>query len=251
MAALERAGAALAASASPEPVEGRLVLPRGVNRGTTSPTPLPARTPHAPTRPMPIKALMVDVDGVLIVHPDPRGWSAQLERDLGVDPAALQAAFFARHWDDVAHGRAGLRERLAPVLREIAPHVGCDALIDYWFANDAHLDEALLAELASLRAGGIEVHLATVQEHERARYLWEALGLSDRFDGLHYAAALGCAKPAPGFYESIEARTGFSPRELFLIDDRPANVEAALRCGWAAALWTGNDTVRALLSARS
>src|SRR3982751_6869452 len=52
----------------------------------------------------------------------------------------------------------------ARVLRDIAPHVTCDALIDYWFANDAHLNEVLLAELASIRAGGIEVHLATVQE---------------------------------------------------------------------------------------
>jgi putative hydrolase of the HAD superfamily len=194
-----------------------------------------------------IRAIMVDVDGVLIVHPDARGWSRNLERDLGLSPSRLQAAFFKPHWDDVMHGRAPLRERLGPVLQDIAPHLSCDALIAYWFAEDAHVNAALLTELAEIRAGGTEVHLATVQEHERARYLWEALDFRSRFDGFHYAAELGCSKPAAAFYRSIEARTGFRPGELFLIDDLAKNVDGATASGWGAALWTGKDKVRSLV----
>ena len=41
-----------------------------------------------------MKALMVDVDGVVVVHPEPGGWATHLERDLGLSKAALQAAFF-------------------------------------------------------------------------------------------------------------------------------------------------------------
>ncbi len=190
---------------------------------------------------------MVDVDGVLIVHPDERGWNVNLERDIGVPASKLQTDFFEQHWNDVIHGRASLRERLSPVLQMIAPHVTCDQMVDYWFQNDAHVNNALLAELASVRAGGIEVHLATVQEHERARYLWEDLDFRSRFDGLHYAADLGCSKPAEDFYRRIETRTGFRPRDLFLIDDKIANVEGAIVSGWAAALWTGSDTLRSLI----
>jgi putative hydrolase of the HAD superfamily len=196
---------------------------------------------------MTIKALMVDVDGVLIDHPDRRGWSADLERDLGIDASTLQAAFFTPHWDEVVHGRASLRERLEPVLREIAPHVSCSALIDYWFSNDSHVNQTLLAELVSIRAGGTVVHLATVQEHERARFIWDRLGLSTSFDGLHYAADLGCSKPSAAFYRSIERRTGLRPQEIFFIDDKIANVESARRCGWGAAVWTKATTVAALL----
>ncbi|WEK49489.1 MAG: HAD-IA family hydrolase [Candidatus Kaistia colombiensis] len=198
---------------------------------------------------MTIKAIMVDVDGVLIVHPDQRGWSANLERDVGIAASTLQTDFFAPHWDDIIHGRASLRERLGPALQKMNPDVTCDELIDYWFSHDAHLNYALLAELASFRGSGAKVHLATVQEHERADYLWEELGLRSQFDGLHYAAALGCSKPDASFYRAIERRTGFKPQELFFIDDKIANVESARACGWNAALWTGKASLRSLLPA--
>lgn len=193
------------------------------------------------------KAIMVDVDGVLIAHPDERGWSANLERDLGIPVPALQRVFFEQHWDDVVHGRAALRDRLAPALAGISPSVSCAAFIDYWFSNDAHIDHRLLAELQALRCEGIEVHLATVQEHERAAYLWDRLDLRSKSDGLHYAAALGCSKPDPAFYRSVEAAVDLEPEAIFFIDDKVLNVAGARDCGWTAALWTGQRTLRELM----
>lgn len=190
---------------------------------------------------------MVDVDGVLIVHPNAKGWSVHLERDLGLSASTLQAEFFEPNWDDIIRGRASLRERLGPALKIMAPHITFDELVDYWFSNDAHLNHDLLAELDGVRANGTQVHLATVQEHDRASYLWEALDFRSRFDGLHYAADLGSVKPEPQFYKCIEARTNFDARDLFFIDDKIANVEGAIICGWAAALWTGKDTLRSLM----
>ena len=118
---------------------------------------------------------MVDVDGVLLMHPEVNGWTTNLERDLGIPAAALQRVFFAPHWDDVVHGRAELRERLALALAELSSSVSLDRLVDYWFCNDAHINHVLLDELRVIRRGGIEVHLATVQEHERAHHIWNRL----------------------------------------------------------------------------
>jgi putative hydrolase of the HAD superfamily len=194
-----------------------------------------------------VKALMVDVDGV-IVHPaHAGGWSERLEADLGLPVAALQDHFFRPHWGDVMLGRADLHDRLGPVLAEIAPHLTSRQLTEYWFAHDARLDETLLADLDQWRAAGLEVHLATVQEHHRARYLWDTLGLRDRFDGLHYAADLGSAKPDPAFFRAIETRTGLAPGELLLIDDKIANVEGARACGWRGATWHGTCSLAAVL----
>jgi putative hydrolase of the HAD superfamily len=192
---------------------------------------------------------MVDVDGVLIRHPSVGGWSANLETDLGVPIASLQDVFFRRHWADVVHGRAALRDRLALVLAEIAPSVSPAALIEYWFDNDAHIDELLLSELQHLRNEGFELHLATVQEHERAAYLWDRLALRDSFDGMHYAASLGYSKPDHAFYRSVEAAVQIPPPAMFFIDDKIENVMASRECNWTAALWTGSSTVRNLMDA--
>jgi len=190
---------------------------------------------------------MVDVDGVVIVPP-PGGWAATMEADLGLPAATLQARFFQPHWDDVVLGRAGLHERLGPVLAEVAPHLTSAELAAYWFAKDARLDQTLLADLAAARARGVEVHLATVQERERAAYLWDRLGLRDRFDAMHYAADLGAKKPDPAFYAAIEARTGLRGEALLLIDDAPGNVEAARAAGWGGVVWTGRERLGDLLN---
>jgi putative hydrolase of the HAD superfamily len=192
--------------------------------------------------------LMIDVDGV-IVHGPPGGWAANLEADLGVSRATLDAHFFTPHWRDVALGHAALRDRLGPMLAEHAPQVSVGALIDYWFAKHAILDRAALDDLAALRAEGWSLRLATIQEHERAAHLWTTLGLKDRFDAIDYAAALGAMKPEPAFYSAVEARTGRPPHGHLLIDDFLPNVEAALTAGWRAELWDGSRTMRELISA--
>jgi putative hydrolase of the HAD superfamily len=117
----------------------------------------------------------------------------------------------------------------------------------YWFEKDANLDHDLLAELAALRAGGLELHLATVQEHRRADYLWNVIGLKDRFDGLHHSAACGVGKPDPAYFAAVERRSGFAPSELVLIDDKARNVEAAEVAGWGCVLWTGEEHLTPLL----
>lgn len=191
---------------------------------------------------------MVDVDGVVVV-PRAGGWAIDLQADLGISGATLQTHFFKPHWDDVVLGRAGLHERLGLVLAEHAPHLTSHQLTTYWFEKDAQLDNALLADLATLRATGVQLHLATIQEHERATWLWTVLGLRDHFDAIHYAADIGWKKTDPEFYAAVEARTGFSGRELFLLDDTVSNVEAALAAGWGGALWDGTAGLLDVLSA--
>ena len=194
------------------------------------------------------RALMVDVDGVIVIRPDGRRWDADLAADLGVEPADLQRAFFNAHWPAIVTGRARIEDCLPAALAQIAPHVSAEALIAYWFAKDACLNTPLLDDLAALRAAGTPLHLATVQDHRRADYLWTTLGFKDRFDGLHHSAAVGQAKPDLAYFRAVADRVALPPADLLLIDDSLRNVEAAMEAGWQARLWTGEQSVAAVLA---
>ncbi|MGX9987895.1 HAD-IA family hydrolase [Rhizobium sp. WSM1274] len=192
-----------------------------------------------------MKVLMVDVDGVL-VHGRPADGLplfTYLERDLGLRIDLLQEEFFQTHWRDIIIGREALEPRLAGVLAKIAPHLSAKTLIDYWFENDSRLDLNLLEELAALRQSGITLLLATNQEHRRARYLMEQIGLKAHFDDIIYSAALGHSKPSPDFFRLATERAGVLPGEIAFIDDLAENIEAARQFGWNAAQWTAGATL--------
>ena len=113
---------------------------------------------------MTLKALMVDVDGVVVAHPDGRRWDHAMEADLGLPSAEFQAAFFKPHFNDIVLGKADLHDRLAPVLATIAPHLTCQQVTDYWFEKDSKLpadvisvEHALLTRLQlGIPEGGID-----------------------------------------------------------------------------------------------
>jgi putative hydrolase of the HAD superfamily len=197
-----------------------------------------------------IKALMIDVDGVIVNGrpADGRPWGSGLAADLGLTFSSLQSAFFQPYWEQIVTGRIDLRDCLKGVLSEVAPNITSDALLTYWFQNDARLDEGLLTELAELRSEKLQVHLATNQEHERAYHLMNTLGLGKYIDGCHYSAAIGYRKPAPEFYHIVARRVGLPPDELLLIDDTEENVQAAITAGWQAIRWTPEQTLRGVLT---
>lgn len=195
------------------------------------------------------RCLMLDVDGVLVRGrpADGRPWATDLERDMGIDPGALQAAFFAVHWEEIVIGKRDLHGTLAGCLHRIAPDVSADAFIAYWFAMDSRIDRDLLAQCDDLRGRGITIYLATNQEHLRARYLLKELGLANHVDGLVYSAAVGARKPQAEFFAAAAAESGFSPGALMLVDDTGANVDAARAAGWLAVRWTGTERLTDLL----
>jgi putative hydrolase of the HAD superfamily len=192
---------------------------------------------------------MLDVDGVLVHgRPDGQPFVSGLQTDLGVDGERLQDEFFRPHWEAIVTGKEPMKGRLAAVLDRIAPHVAADDLIAYWFATDTHIDADVLAAACALRTQGWRVFLATNQEHVRAAYLMETLGLGAKLDGIVYSAALGHHKPANAFFRSAEKAVSATPDQLVLIDDAAANIEAARRCGWTALHWTKERTLPDLLS---
>ena len=191
---------------------------------------------------MPRKVLMMDVDGVLVSGrpTDGRHLFAELEADLGLSPDRLRETFFTPFWEAIVTGREGLTERLAPVLAEIAPRVSAERLIAYWFENDSRVDQAVLSAVKRYRERGVPVFLATNQEHMRADYLMQQVGLGAHVDGIIYSAALGHRKPSAEFFDRAAAIAGATPEDIVLVDDTLANVEAARQSSWSAVHWKGD-----------
>jgi putative hydrolase of the HAD superfamily len=187
-----------------------------------------------------IEALMVDVDGVLVDGrpEDGRHWLTSVEDDLGFSSDSLHEHFFAPYWENIVLGRAGLMEHLPAALHKIAPQVSPAKFLAYWFERDSRLATALLQELSFVRSAGIRVYLATNQEHVRAAYLMDNLGLAAQVDGIFYSARLGAKKPDIEFFAKVQAAVGLSAQEILLIDDSRQNIDAARNAGWQALHWT-------------
>lgn len=183
---------------------------------------------------------MLDVDGVLIDGrpEDGRHWQTSIEEDFGFAKESLNEHFFLPHWDDIVVGRKEMMEHLVAALAKVAPHVGADEFVSYWFERDSRLVQPLLEEMGAARAAGVRVFLATNQEHLRAEYLMSALGLRAHVDGIFYSAELGAKKPEAEFFTRVQKRVGVRGEEMLLIDDSAANVEAAVKAGWRAMVWT-------------
>lgn len=60
-----------------------------------------------------------------------------------------------------------------------------------------------------------------------------------------------CMKPGVPIYEAVEKSTGSTGPELIYFDDREENVEAALRRGWSAHVFTGFPAASRWLAERS
>lgn len=186
-----------------------------------------------------MQTIMMDVDGVLVSGRPKDGADlfTDLEADLGISAATLQREFFKPRWPDIITGRKALLPELAEFLSDIASAVSAQTLIDYWFENDSRLVEAVVDDMAQLRAQGLRVYLATNQEHMRATYLMEAMGLARHVDGIFYSAAIGHRKPGPPFYQHIQDTLGGSSDDITLVDDTEDNVIAAREQGWNAVHW--------------
>jgi putative hydrolase of the HAD superfamily len=182
------------------------------------------------------RVLVLDLDGVVVTgHQEGGRWDKHIGRDLKLSPELLQRRFFELYWRAVMTGQSDLKEALA----EAWPSLGCETSIEefvhYWFKSDSNVDRDVLECVARWRANGRKAFLATNQEHYRARFLWDDLGLARCFDGLIYSAELGVAKPETLFFELALARLpARQPSDVLFLDDVLANVEAASSSGWTA-----------------
>lgn len=192
---------------------------------------------------------MLDVDGVLIDGrpSDGQFWTHTLQEDLGIDPAELVQEFFLKDWLSIVTGERDLLPSLSEALGRFASHVTAEEFVSYWFKMDSRIVDQVLSDCEAARQRGMRIYLATNQEHLRAQYLMNTLGLQSTVDGIIYSAQVGAKKPAADFYRYATKVAGVSPDEIVFVDDTLGNVEAARRSGWQGAHWGEGSSLSDIL----
>ncbi|HVQ92431.1 MAG TPA: HAD-IA family hydrolase [Mycobacteriales bacterium] len=185
---------------------------------------------------MGIRAVVVDIGGVLERVEPPEALAATWQRRLGLDPAELRAAL-GRVDPDGVIGTGGLAEaeyqrRYADALG-LTPAQSAQFMRDMWDWYCGELDTELTGYLASLRPRYLTAILSNsadgARREEQARY-----GFADLVDTIIYSHEVGLAKPDPRVFALTCERLRVAADEAVFLDDVPAFVAAARAFGMHA-----------------
>jgi FMN phosphatase YigB (HAD superfamily) len=187
---------------------------------------LPAPRPES--QPPAVKHLLIDAGGVLVA-PHPERVLAALASRSGRPASQLAGPL----WDLAKPGFDLGRLDGAGFASLLAEATGLDLPRPEWQAlwcnifDDLPPMEQLVSRLSHIHSCYLfsntdPWHL----EHFRARLPFLA-----GFRGFHPSYEAGCAKPDPRYYRLGFERFGLVPEQCVLIDDRVANVEAAIMLG--------------------
>jgi putative hydrolase of the HAD superfamily len=170
--------------------------------------------------------------------------------------AALQAAVaalfqgYGGDWGqfDLGHiDETVLAERLSQ--RTAWPRAQLAALIAA-VPTELRPQPAVLSLLLQLKSRGLPLSYLSNMPASYAEHLERSYPLAHWFESGLFSGRVHLSKPDPAIFALAAERFGTGPQDCLLIDDHPANIEAAKAGGWQAELFIDAPRLRAALQAR-
>ena len=156
--------------------------------------------------------------------------------------------FFARpdgEWVAFDRGTLGLEAVVAGIARRLAwPKTEVRAVVDA-VPDELQPIEGSVRLLKVLHQHGHRLNFLSNMPAPLADYLQCQHGFLALFASGIYSSHVQLAKPEAAIYALAEQRFELDPTATLFIDDHPENIEAALRRGWQARLFTGPDVLAA------
>ncbi len=119
-------------------------------------------------------------------------------------------------------------------------------ILDLWLSFDCNPNTALLETIGRLKkCNDVVLYLATNQDHSRAQFLWQTIGLRDLFADMFYSARFGRTKYHRKFFEMAEERMVASDARPIFFDDTQKVLDVAQKVGWETVLFEKNEDVTA------
>lgn len=182
-----------------------------------------------------IKALIFDVDGC-VIKTGVR-FSTRFSHDFGI-PMESMLQFFENEFRSCLVGKADLKTVIVPYLKQWGVAMSADQTLSYWFSGDT-TKRLILDDVDRLRLQNIPSFLATDNERYRTNYLFHTIGLSTYFVDIFSSSSIGYKKNDPNFWSRVLRELApVKASEILFFDDDQLNVDAALRCGLNARLYT-------------
>ena len=129
-------------------------------------------------------------------------------------------------------------ERLHPAVRNLLYH----------WAIPGDEFSGMRELVAELKEAGYRLFLLSNASTAQHRY-WPLFPVSRYFDGKLISCDVKVVKPMREIYQIFTDRFLLDPEECLFIDDAPANVAAAITCGWNGIVFHG-DAVQLRLKMR-
>ena len=195
---------------------------------------------------MALRAVIFDYGMVLTAPPDPEAWAA-LKRISGLSDERLHELYWGfRHEYDV--GRITGLTFWHKVAREAGISLSAaefDELNDWDARMWTILNPPMLAWHEKVMQRGLRTAILSNMCDTIHNRMIELFDWLPRFDVLVWSYVLGIAKPDPAIYRHVLKELDMIPEEVFFLDDRAPNIQAALALGMRCHQFTTIDNLRA------
>lgn len=200
-----------------------------------------------------IKFLYFDLGRVLLDFTHERGFT-QIARVANIDEGHVRRAMV----DEGLSDRYELGELSTPAFHQAFcdatnATLSCEDLAFAW-GDIFELMPQTVRLAASLRAAGYPLGILSNTCEAHWLHAVKNFGvLTQLFEPTVTSYETKSMKPDPAIYKVAAVRAGLEPQELFFVDDRMENVEAARKLGWTAVQFTtplqlANDFERLVLA---
>jgi len=192
-----------------------------------------------------LRAVVFDYGMVLTGPPDPQAY-ASLVRITGLSAARLDSLYWshrAAYDEGELTGEAFWRK----VIDEAGLHLSELEIRDL-VHHDVRMwmteNRAMLAWQLRLKERGLMTAIVSNMGDTVHKQMEQELEWLSRFDVLVWSYQLHMTKPHPGIYRYVLERLGRSAGEVLFIDDRPANIDAAVGLGMKGLVFSTVEQLR-------
>lgn len=190
------------------------------------------------------KAVLFDVDGVLILPPRP--FSKIYCEKYGKDLDKLEPFYKSKEFQNALLGKMDLKDAIKAHQDKWQWDGDLDELINQWLEGENYPNHDLLKVAEELRDAGTKVYIVTAQEKYRTAFLRDKVFVG-KYDGFLASCDIGLPKHTTEFWHEVISRVGEDPASIIYFDDKSSLVELASSLSINAHVYSSVEGVRQIL----